>query len=278
MASNNRTTKAERREAARAKAQAMREEQERKERRARLTRRAILGAGGLAIVGVGGAMYLDSRGRVRLEGGTIVSEKAGTSGVPGPVLADGSWTFGGSLKPGSVASDATIVEVFFDYACHFCAYFENLHHKELKSLVENGDITLVLRPSKFLGSDWTNLTMNSIGVVLDKQPDAAFAFHAALMSLFARIFDTKNTSLATVESIVSSATQAGVSTDVSAEFEAAVNEGRYSSWVTLGTDTLDKYNIKGTPTVLVAGKQVDLKKVGTENGLTDLIRSGGVKD
>ena len=44
MASNNRTTKAERREAARAKAQAMREEQERKEKRARLTRRAILGA------------------------------------------------------------------------------------------------------------------------------------------------------------------------------------------------------------------------------------------
>ena len=125
----------------------------------------------------------------------------------------GGHRIGGSLTPGSTAAGATVIEVFFDYSCHFCAYFENLHHKELKSLVENGDITLVLRPSKALGSQWTDMAMNSVGVVLDKQPDAAFAFHAALMSLFTRIFDTKDTSLATIESIISSATQAGVSTN-----------------------------------------------------------------
>ena len=46
MASNTpRPTKAERREAARVKAQALREEQERRERRAKITRRVLIGAG-----------------------------------------------------------------------------------------------------------------------------------------------------------------------------------------------------------------------------------------
>ena len=54
MASNTpRPTKAERREAARVKAQALREEQERRERRAKITRRVLIGAG--AVVAVGGA-------------------------------------------------------------------------------------------------------------------------------------------------------------------------------------------------------------------------------
>ena len=48
MASNNpRPTKAERREAARAKAQALRQEQEKRERRARITRRVLIGAGAI---------------------------------------------------------------------------------------------------------------------------------------------------------------------------------------------------------------------------------------
>ncbi|QPL05618.1 MULTISPECIES: DsbA family protein [Actinomyces] len=276
MASNDRTTKAQRREAARAKAKAMREEQERRDKRARLTRRALIGAAVVGVAGVGGTMYVQSRNRPHLSGGTIVSAKANTSGVPGPVLSDASWTYGGSLEPGSIASGATIVEIFFDYSCHFCAYFENLHHDEITSLVESGDVTVVLRPSKLLRSSWTDMAMNAMGVVLDEQPEASFAFHAALMTLFARIFDTKDQSMATVANIVAAATEAGVSAEVSAGFDAAIKENRYAAWTALGDQTLKNYGVNATPTVLVAGQRTDLNSIGTPTGLTDLIRAGGV--
>ncbi|MCL3778123.1 MULTISPECIES: thioredoxin domain-containing protein [unclassified Actinomyces] len=276
MASNDRTTKAQRREAARAKARAMREEQERKDRRARLTRRALIGAAVVGVAGVGGTMYVQSRNRPQLSGGTIASKKASTAGVPGPVLSDASWTYGGSLEPGSTASGATIVEIFFDYSCHFCAYFENLHHDEIKSLVESGDVTVVLRPSKLLKSGWTDMAMNAMGLVLDEQPEASFAFHAALMTLFARIYDAQDTSMMTVANIVTAAGEAGVSADVSARIDAAIKENRYAAWTALGDQTLKEYGVNATPTVLVAGKTADLTKIATATGLTDLIRAGGV--
>ena len=66
MASNDTSTKAQRREAARAKARAMREEQERKERRARLTRRALIGAAVVGVAGVGTTMYVADSGNAHL--------------------------------------------------------------------------------------------------------------------------------------------------------------------------------------------------------------------
>ena len=275
MASNDTSTKAQRREAARAKARAMREEQERKERRARLTRRALIGAAVVGVAGVGTTMYVQSRHRPHLSGGTIAARKADTAGVPGPVLSDGSWTYGGSLTPGSTAAGATVIEVFFDYSCHFCAYFENLHHDEVKTLVKSGDATLVLRPSKLLKSGWTDMAMNAMGVVLDEQPEASFAFHAAVMSLFARIYDAQDTSMMTVANIVAAADEAGVPAEVSAHIEAAIRENRYAAWTALGDQTLTTLGVKATPTVLVAGKQVDLAQISTATGLTDLIRPGG---
>ena len=62
MAPNqSRPTKVERRQAARAQAQALREEQARRERRNRITRRSLLGVGVAAVAGVGAGLYLTGR-------------------------------------------------------------------------------------------------------------------------------------------------------------------------------------------------------------------------
>ena len=275
MAPNSpRPTKAERRSAARARAQALREEQERRERRAKIARRSLLGAGVLGVGGVAAALILTDRNSSS-GGGTIAQGKANTEGVPAPVLSDGSWTYGANMELDAVNSGGGVLEVYFDYSCHFCASFETLHAPEIEELVKAGTVTLVLHPCKVLSMDWTDLVMNSMGVVLDTEPDKALAFHNAVMGLFTTIYESQDTSRMTVENIVSTAQEAGVSSGTTDAFQAAVDANTYAAWTDLGTTTFRNAGFQGTPTVLYEGTQLDLSTIGTSTGLTDYIKGLG---
>lgn len=152
VASNStRPTKAERRSAARAQAQALREEQERKERRAKITRRSLLGVGALAVVGVGAGLAYSAREDGSQGSAAVATGKANKDGVPSVVLSDGSWSYGKGMVAGTVNDGAKVLDVFFDYSCHFCVAFETLHADEITDLVNAGTVTLVLHPCKILG-------------------------------------------------------------------------------------------------------------------------------
>ena len=270
MASNqSRPTKAERRAAARAQAQALREEQERRAKRAAITRRAAIGVGALGVVGVGTALYLQSRKGI--EGGSIAEGKANTEGVLSVVLSDGSWIYGRGPTIDETNSSSAPVEVYFDYACPHCAEFEELHANEIVQLLNEGKITLVLRPCKILGQQWTDLAMNAMGVVLDQEPDKAWEFHGGVASLLVQASQAQDASGLTVEGLVGAAQRAGVSDAVSAGFQAAVSANTYGAWTQLGTKTYESRGISGTPTVLISGEQVDLRSIATATGLTDHI-------
>ncbi|MDO4243985.1 MAG: thioredoxin domain-containing protein [Actinomyces sp.] len=275
MAQNSsRPTKAERREAARARAKVLREEQERRERRAKIARRSLLGAGALGVGGVAAALVLTDRENSG-QGGTIASGKADTEGVPKPVLSDGSWTYGKTMELAAINNGAGVLEVYFDYSCHFCASFETLHAPEIEELVKAGTVTLVLHPCKVLGQTWTDQVMNSIGVVLDTEPDKALAFHNAVMGLFTTIYETQDTSMMSVANIVSTAQEAGVASGTTDAFQAAIDANTYGPWTELGTTTFREAGFQGTPTVLYEGTQLDLSTIGTSSGLTDYIEGLG---
>ena len=157
MASNTpRPTKAERRAAARAKAQALREEQERRERRLKITRRALLGGGVVAAVGATAALVVASRRNA----------VAGDPRIPKGVGDDGSLTYGAAMTPGSVNEGAPVLDVYFDYACHFCANLDVAHAEEFSTLVAEKRITLVFQPAKILGQAWTDWCMTAVGLAL----------------------------------------------------------------------------------------------------------------
>lgn len=281
MASNTpRPTKAERREAARVKAQALREEQERRERRAKITRRVLIGAG--AVVAVGGATGLVVASQMKksdLPTGTIAEGKANTPGVPEIVLSDGAWTYGKDsgllggqgVAIGSVTEGAAVLDVFFDYSCPHCAEFDSLHTDEITKLLDNGEATLVLHPCKILGQDWTDLAMNAMGLVIDKDPDNALAFHNAVFEEYLSIAQKQDASRLTVETLVSVGEKAGVSGEVTAQFKDTITSRAYDAWTKLGTETFQNLGFKGTPTILVRGEQIDLTQVGAADSLTKLI-------
>lgn len=262
MASNTpRPTKAERRAAARAKAQALREEQERRERRLKITRRALLGGGVVAAVGATAALVIASRR----------DNVAGDPRIPKGVGEDGSLTYGAAMTPGSVNEGAPVLDVYFDYACHFCANFDTLHADEISRLVKDGKITLALHPCKILDQDWTDIVMNAMGVVLDRQPEVALAFHNAALALFSEIFASRDASRQTVDELADTAKKAGVSQDVASAFKKAVKGNSYGKWTAAGTNAFEDKKLHGTPTVFLAGTQLDLQAVATATALTEAV-------
>ena len=268
MASNTpRPTKAERRAAARAKAQALREEQERRERRLKITRRVLLGGGVVAAVGATAALVIASR---RADAGNSQTPE-GSGHIPAGVGADGSLTYGAAMTPGSVNEGAPVLDIYFDYSCHFCADFEALHADEISRLVKDGKVTLALRPCKALGQDWTDIVMNAMGLVLDRQPEVALTFHNAALALFSEIFASRDASRQTVDELADTAKKVGVSQDVVDSFEKAVNDNTYGKWTEAGTKAFDSKRLNGTPTVFLDGTQLNLQAVATATALTEAV-------
>ena len=268
MASNTpRPTKAERRAAARAKAQALREEQERRERRLKITRRVLLGGGVVAAVGATAALVIASR---RADAGDSQTPE-GAGHIPAGVGADGSLTYGAAMTPGSVNEGAPVLDVYFDYACHFCANFDTLHADEISRLVKDGKITLALHPCKILDQDWTDIVMNAMGVVLDEQPEMALTFHNAALALFSEIFNSRDASRQTVDELADTAKKAGVSQDVVDAFKKAVKDNIYGKWTEAGTNAFKDKKLSATPTVFLDGTQLDLQAVATATALTEAV-------
>ncbi|NDR53390.1 MULTISPECIES: thioredoxin domain-containing protein [unclassified Actinomyces] len=274
MASNQpRPTKAERREAARAKARALREEQERRERRARITRRSFLGVGGLAVAGTVAAVVIAGRDEEAL-GGKIVTDLASGDGIPATIRADGSLVFGSDLQPGTSTDGAQNLHIYFDYSCHHCANFEELHKTEIETLLGDGTINLVLHTSRSLGNSWSDMVCNAMGVVLDQEPTSAFAFHHAVMTRFSEIYARGDFSAINAESVTQAATEAGVGDAVVEQIASAITANTYGAWLDLCDKTFAEAAITGTPTVALGSEKLELTDIATETGITDRIRGG----
>lgn len=259
MAPNKpRPTKAERREAARAQAKALREEQERLERRAKITRRSLLGVGVVAVAAGGAFLVVQSR------------NGSGTK-VPTGVNADGSWTYGADLTVGSVNKGAPVLDVYFDYSCHFCADFETLHSGEIETLLKDGRITLAIHPCQILEQRWTDQVMNAMGVILDEQPDAALDFHNAILAFFTEIYQAQDASMMSKDNVVAKAQEVGVTAAVTDKIADAIDNNTYGQWIELGTKTFRDLGFSGTPTVLYDGQTLDLRAIATATGLTTYI-------
>lgn len=280
MAPNQpRPTKAERRDAARAKAQALREEQARRQRRATITRRSLLGVGALAVVGVGAGLYVSGRDSGGSSGTSTYSPATAAAtgpGVPSGVMSDGSVSFGQALTPGTVNEGAPVVDVWYDYSCPHCAEFEALHSSELTALATSASATIVLRPVKILGQAWTDTVDNALGVVIDQEPDKAMAFHTAAFSLYEQAVAAENAALLSQENLVTYAQSAGVSSATTDQFSAAVSANTYGAWTQLGTKAFEDNGLTGTPTIRVNGTEVDLKTINTATGVTDYLKDKGL--
>ncbi len=186
MSNNNpNMTKAQRREAARAEALALREAQAKRDKRNRLITIGALVAGVVVLVGVFLAVWIPA---MNDRNKTIDAVAAGNlSEVANPSTAreDGGIPMGVDAAAGTESEGAVEVGVYLDYMCPICGQFEETNGETLDQLRESGEVTVVLHPVSILdrvaqSQQFSTRAASAAAWVADQAPESLNAFNTAM--------------------------------------------------------------------------------------------------
>ncbi|MCU1440009.1 MAG: hypothetical protein JWP85_1006 [Rhodoglobus sp.] len=246
-----------RREEAREKARAARDEQRRRDRRNRALLQGGLGLGAAAVIGIvvvvllssvrapsGGPLNMSSDG-ILLGRGFVATETPGLAPGEEPVPSEG---------------DGTTIRMYIDYICPFCQQFEETNGGYIASLVDTGEFELEIHPISIRdqssqGTKYSTRAANAAACVANFAPNRFYEFHAAL---FANQPAEGTTGLTDDE-------LAGFAADFERadEIGACIVDERFSPWVNSASaralrgplPDADVDKVIGTPTVIVNGQK-----------------------
>jgi protein-disulfide isomerase len=253
MATSERLTKQERREAARDEARKLREEQARREKRNRIILIVSLVVGLVAVVA--------------LVWGIVSANNSSTvEGVARPEGSDlqGGIPVGASLEAGTTNDDvgAGTVNVYLDYTCSYCGQFEEINAADLKTMAQDGTATVIIHPVAILDgsgdyTDFSGQAANAAATVAEYAPAQFLDFNAALFTLWGDAVDAAVEAGATavdeptVADIAATAVSVGVAQDVADRFA----DREFGDWVAATTRQFGRDGFEGTPTILVDGEE-----------------------
>ncbi|HVQ96011.1 MAG TPA: thioredoxin domain-containing protein [Mycobacteriales bacterium] len=150
-----------------------------------------------------------------------------------------------------IGNGPVTVELYSDFLCPACRAFEANASDEIDSLLADGRIRLVYRPVAILDRMSTNQYSTRSAAA------GGCASDAGKLAGYAKVlFDNQPAEGGAGhddEQLIRYGTAAGI-TD--AGFEQCVRSGRYLHWVGQVTDAMQAHNVRGTPTVFVAGQQL----------------------
>ncbi|NUS40470.1 MAG: thioredoxin domain-containing protein [Terrabacter sp.] len=254
---NPNMTKAQRRDAARAEALALREKEQQRDRRNRIITLSVLGVA-LVALGVVVWMILQQGAKNNVEDVPLAEVT-----MPSTAQDDGGIPVGADNAAGTTNDDAPVIDVYLDYMCPVCGQFEQTNAGDIDEMVAGGDATVVYHPVSILdrlsaGTDYSTRAASAAAYVADKAPEAFPAFHAALFTNQ----PAENTEGLSDEQLASYAEEAGASADVATAIEDGTARQTFGQYVHSATQeaTSDEAlqnpqsGSFGTPTVLVDGE------------------------
>ncbi|MFT2815404.1 DsbA family protein [Leifsonia sp. A12D58] len=261
---DSRASKDQRRDAARLKAKALREQQKKKDRRNRVFLQGGLVVAAVAIVAIVSLVIVNN---IRPEGpgpknmasdgvligqGMAVTETVALEPDATPIPSEPD-------KTGAVAD----IRIYLDYLCPYCGDFESTNSAQIAKWVESGAATVEIHPlsiltSKSAGTQYSLRAANAAACVANYSPTDFYAFNSGM---FENQPSEGSTGLSDKE-IKKVIKESGVSTSLSS-IDTCVDELTFKSWVQNATSraltgpipnsTLAA--VSTTPTVLVNGKQ-----------------------
>ena len=255
-------SKNERREAAREKSRALREQQKKKDRRSRVILQGSLAVLVIAIVAVIGLVIVNS---VRppspgpanmLSDGIKIGE--GFKAVPtGALQPDDS-----PIPSKSNAKNVIDLRVYIDYQCTYCGNFEATNAAQIKKWISIGAATLEVHPLAILdqaslGKKYSTRSANAAACVANYSPNQFFDFSALLFTNQPK----ENTEGLTDDQIISLARKAKVGKADS--ITTCITDQEFKSWTNAATERAttdplagtDVKKLAGTPTVIINGKK-----------------------
>ena len=256
MTSNTpRPTRSEQREAARAKAKSLREQQQKGDKRKRVF--IQLGIAISVIVAVGAVAF------------TIFSASTASTAVPtnatyndGVKVGAGLKVFTPTFTPTSPTGEEPIeIIIYVDYQCPICAIFELPNSEQIKNWVDTGAATVQMHALSFLdgrGSPnaFSSRAANAAICVSEHSPDNFFAYNT-------RLFQSQPTEGAPGpenSDLISFAEEVGA-TNLD-QLSSCINNKDFGNWIKDSTERAltepipgSETQVSGTPTVLVNGEQ-----------------------
>ncbi|MFP7762064.1 DsbA family protein [Marisediminicola sp. LYQ134] len=257
-----RMSKNQRREMARNKARALREQQRKKERRGKFLLQGGIIVGLLAVVAIVTIVVV---GSIRPPGpgpanmasdGIVIGE--GFTAVTTPALAADEEPVTTAVDP---ESDVIPIEVWVDYQCPFCADFDSANKELLETLLQEGAATIEIHPVAILdrasaGSRYSTRAANAAACVASYSPDRFWAFDGLMFENQPAEGETGLTD----EQLIEITRDAEV--DAPTVISECIDDLEFENWVDASTEraTADEslFNEDGnfvTPTIFVAGER-----------------------
>lgn len=255
------TSKNGRRQAAREKARALREEQKKKDRRTRIFLQGGIILASLVIIAIIALVIVNS---IRPAGpgpanmasdGIQVSQ--GNVALETPALAAGQTPVANTPDTSKGVLD---IQLYVDYLCPICGQFEKTNGDYIASLLDNGGATVEIHPIAILdrlsqGTKYSTRATNAAACVANYSPNQFYDFHTLL---FANQPEENSAGLSD-DQLVDLTTQAKVKK--ADQVASCIRNQGFKTWVAaaqaralngpIPNSNVDK--VVGTPTVIVNG-------------------------
>jgi protein-disulfide isomerase len=186
MTSNHKQTRSEQRDAARQKAKALREQNQKKAKRSKLVIQISVVLVALGIVGgVAAVIAIEAANRVAAP--VVDDAPKNLSEFGGLKIGVGLQAFTADMTPTPEASETKAPEivVYVDYQCPICQAFDLPNSAQIRSWVDTGAATLEIRPISFLDraslNEYSSRAANAAFCVANFEPDSYFDMHSNLM-------------------------------------------------------------------------------------------------
>lgn len=175
--------------------------------------------------------------------GVVASQDSGTFTAPPGAVEDGT-----GIK---VGSGPVQIDIYEDFICPACGQFEQQTGGTLDRLVAEGKVTVVYHPVAFLdrasSTDYSTRSSAASGAAAE-----GGKFREYAKALFAQQPAEGSAGLSDDKLI-----EIGRSVGLGDAFAQAVRDGKYKPWTAHVTDEASGDGVSGTPTVRVAGKDVE---------------------
>jgi protein-disulfide isomerase len=249
-----RPTRSEQREAARAKAKAMREQQKKGDKRNRI----------LIQIGIVTSVLVAS-GAIAF---AVFSASTQSQAVPvnasfndGVKVGSGLKVYTPEFTPPMTQTNPVEIKIYIDYQCPICAIFELPNSEQLENWVSTGAATMEIHPLSFLdgrGSPnaFSSRAANASLCVADYSPDNFFAYNT-------RLFQSQPAEGASGpenSELIAFAQEVGVTN--TEEVSDCINSKMFGSFIKDATERAlsepipgTQQSVTGTPAIFVNGQQ-----------------------
>lgn len=267
-AAESKPTKNQKRQEARDKARALREEQSKKSKRNKIIIQSSLAVGVIGVIALVTVLIISS---LRPPGPGPANMQSDGIKIGEGLIAERT----PALLPDELpvpseanADGVPAINIFVDYSCPACAQFESIYGELLRTWAESGTATveyhiLSFRDAQTAGTRYATRAANSAACVAEFAPDQFFTYNDLLL----RSQPLPPTSYELTDDQLLQLVAAAGAGNID-QIEACITDETFSNWVSqataraMSTGPLPVRNseiplVVGTPTVLVDGKQYD---------------------